>query len=469
MAKSKPDLKKPLLEKPVTGEGRGKQSNIGLYVMFCFLFLLLIGVIVGLYFYEQEKLEEAKEEFNEELSKMGARIEIDEQIIEQNRVNNIERLDSIDTLSGVITSMQLDIDEQSEKITAVETEINDIEIEIDENAEAAMDQLGTIENKVDEQGNQIGSILILSSDSLGNENSILPGYSLGTLRNLAIMYVSALKHFIYGDRAAYNFYDPDPELRRIEEEIIPESEVRLTWVNLGRTAYSPREERRTLSYNREHMRKLIAKECYYMGECDNEGPGEYGYYEDRERIEGLRVRWAGDPNIPLILAAAVGTSNNDILNLADPPLNPSYSPLNSSYIEDFKVTHDIFHDWCISDNPRPDAASGPVWRNPDLKAFLTDLFTNNKTIAYRVFLECILCHMYQSEGRREKEGAKGATNSKTGSWLRDIEPMDFRILHLDPRQVDRRRSTIPDFRRYDDDPSVRMYWDEYKDRILYSN
>ena len=116
-----------------------------------------------------------------------------------------------------------------------------------------------------------------------------------------------------------------------------------------------------------------------------------------------------------------------------------------------------------------DAASGPVWRNPDLKAFLTDLFTNNKTIAYRVFLECILCHMYQSEGRREKEGAKGATNSKTGSWLRDIEPMDFRILHLDPRQVDRRRSTIPDFRRYDDDPSVRMYWDEYKDRILYSN
>ena len=77
--------------------------------------------------------------------------------------------------------------------------------------------------------------------------------------------------------------------------------------------------------------------------------------------------------------------------------------------------------------------------------------------------------MYQSEGRREKGGVKGVTNSKTGSWLRDIEPMDFRILHLDPRQVNRTSSTIPDFRRYDDDPSVRMYWDEYKERILYSN
>jgi len=443
-----------------------RKSNIKLYVLGGLFFLVIIALIVGLYLYEQQKLEEAKEEFREELAKMGKTIETNKTLIDQNRENNLERLANIQELSSEITTMQLTIDEQGEKITAVETEIEDIEIEIDENAAATdgdiieiMDQLGTIENKVDEQGNEIGSILILSLDSLGNENCLLPGYSLVTLRNLAILYVSAIKHFIYGDSQQYALYDPDSEYgMRMDEEIIPENEERTTEVPMD-SGGRWRTERKTLIYNRSEMRKLIAKECYYIGECDDEGPGEYGYYEDRERIEGLRVGWSGDPNISLIMAAAVGTTNNDILNLADPSFSSSYSPINSSYIEDFKIAHDVFHDWYVSDNTQG---------NPDLKAFLTDIVTNFKTIAYRVFLECILCHMYQSEGRREKGGVKGITNSKTSTWLRDIEPMDFRILHLDMRQVGR-NSTIRDFRRYDDDPSVRMTWPEYKESILYSD
>lgn len=428
-----------------------RKSNIKLYVIGGLFFLVIIALIVGLYLYEQQKLEEAKEEFREELSKMGAQIEINKTIIEENRVNNLDRFENIPDLSSEITTMQLTIDEQGEKITAVETEIEDIEIEIDENAAATdgdiieiMDQLGTIENKVDEQGNEIGSILILSRDSLGNENCLLPGYSLVTLRNLAILYVYAIKHFIYGDSRRYALYDPDSEYgTRMDEEIIPENEERSTEVLMDFGARW-RTERKTLIYNRSEMRKLIAKECYYIGECDDEGPGEY---ED------------GDPNISLIMAAAVGTTNNDILNLADPSFSSSYSPINSSYIEDFKIAHDVFQDWYVSDNTQG---------NPDLKAFLTDIVTNFKTIAYRVFLECILCHLYQSEGRREKGGVKGITNSNTSTWLRDIEPMDFRILHLDMRQVGR-NSTIRDFRRYDDDPSVRMTWPEYKESILYSD
>lgn len=481
---------------------KSRKSNIKLYVIGGLFFLVIIALIVGLFLYEQQKLETATQNFREELSNMSKTIEINETIIEQNRKNNLERLANIQELSEEITTMQQDIDDQDGKITTVEVNIDEIEVNIDEievidesgatNMEEIMNQLGTIEDKVDEQGDVIGSILILSEDSKGNENSILPGYSLLTLRNLAIQYVYAIKHFIYGEANLWEEIYPEgfegpydhtelmTNLRSDwgppggivvgendyngkryvnKEENIPETK-QLTVRFPADEGYRVDYYAKRLNYNRSEMQKLIGKECYYMGECDDKGPDIHQY--DREG--------PGDPNIPLIILAAVGTTNNDIQEKADPPFNPSYS-LEShrfddseevpSYLEVFKTTHDLFLDWIISDDSYP---------NKDLKEFLSDIITNEKVHALRVFLECILCHMYQSQGRRTRDGSGTRIEHGVSSlWLSEMEPMDLKILNFSMSEISE-YSDAKLFRRYDDDPSQRaMNWHEYKFSILYSD